>query len=77
MMIFQNNVKSDEPNSKYLKNVIFLDQKWPKSWTCLSKNGQTGYETYESRLFSWHEHFLEVSLKSDDSHVRYLKNSIF
>ena len=76
-MIFQNNVKSDEPNSKYLKNVIFSDQKWPKSWTCLSKNGQTGYETYESRLFSWHEHFLEVSLKSDDSHVRYLKNSIF
>ena len=60
-----------------LKSVILLDQILHKSWACLSKNGQTGYETYESRFFSCHEHFLEVSLKSDDSHVIYLKNSIF
>lgn len=75
-MIFQNNVKSDEPNSKYLKNIIFSDRKRPKWWTCMSKDGQTSYETYEYQFSSCYEHFVEVSLKSDYSHVRYLKSRI-
>ena len=42
--------------------------------TCMSKNRQTSYETYHSRFSSCYEHFLKVSLKSDDSRVvRYLK----
>ena len=62
---------------RFLKSVILLDQILHKSWACLSNNGQTCYQTHQSQIFSYQEHFLKVSSKSDEPNLRYLKNDIF
>ena len=49
----------------------------PTAWACPGKNGQTCYEAHQSQLFLYQKHFLKVSSKSDEPHLRYPKNGIF
>ena len=71
--------KSNEPNWIYHKNSIF----WDQIWSNLGLNdgharARTGkHVTKLSVNSSYQEHFLKLSLKSDEPNSRYLKNDIF
>ena len=64
----------------YWKKCIF-GQIWakfgPKYWACLGKNGQSYHETNQPSFFSYQEHSLKVSSKSDESNSRYIGKSVF
>ena len=45
--------------------------------SCLCKNGRTYDQTHLTSFFSYQEHFLKVSSKSDEPNSRYIENGIF
>ena len=55
-------------------NLGLNDSKWQ---ACPGKNGQSCDQTDQSSFFSYQEHFLKVSSKSDKPNSRYIEKGIF